>query len=219
MRNIDRTKAIVFITIRLSIVIAGAIAILNNNLTYLSMSVLTLLVMLLPSIVEKKLKLEFPSEFEIVVIFFIYAAIFLGELNLFYEKFWWWDTMLHSFSGLILGNIGYALVSYLNGNSNVNIKLSPAFVVIFSFCFALSIGALWEIYEFSMDSLFGLNMQRTGLDDTMKDLILDTIGALVFSVLGYYHQIGKINLISKYIIKPSNSNIVEKDESVKNVMN
>jgi len=201
MKKIDRTKAIVFISVRLSVIIAGVIAVLNRNWMYLGMSVLTLLIMLLPSIAEKKLKLDFPSEFDIIVILFIYAALFLGELYQFYERFWWWDTMLHSFSGLILGNIGYALVSYLNGNNNLNINLSPVFVALFSFCFALSIGALWEIYEFSMDSFFGLNMQRTGLDDTMKDLILDTLGALSFGVLGYYHQHGRINLISKYIVK------------------
>ena len=114
--------------------------------------------------------------------------------------------MLHSFSGIILGNIGYALVSYLNSSTNVDLNLSPTFVALFTFCFALAIGALWEIYEFAMDSFFGLNMQRTGLDDTMKDLILDTLGAMLFSVLGYYHQIGRINLISKYIVKLDDKN-------------
>lgn len=216
LKSIDRAKAIVFIIVRLSIVIAATISIVNRNWAYLGMSVLTLLVMLLPSMAEKKFKLDFPSEFEIVVILFIYAALFLGESNLFYDRFWWWDTMLHSSSGLILGNIGYALVSYLNGSSTVKINLSPLFVALFSFCFALSIGALWEIYEFSMDSFFGFNMQRTGLDDTMKDLILDTLGALLFSVLGYYHQIGKINLISKYIIRYDNRNAPINLENKKN---
>ena len=200
MKRIDRTKTVLFIIIRLSIVIAAAISVINKNWTYLGMSILTLLVMLLPSIMEKKMKIDFPSEFDIVVVLFIYAALFLGELYSFYERFWWWDTMLHSFSGIILGNIGYALVSYLNTSSSTDINLSPIFVALFTFCFALAIGALWEIFEFSMDSFFGLNMQKSGLVDTMKDLIVDTIGAMLFSVLGYYHQLGKINLISKYMI-------------------
>jgi len=131
-------------------------------------------------------------------------SLFLGEMHQFYDRFWWWDTMLHSFSGLILGNIGYGLVSYLNGSSHTKIELSPMFVALFSFCFTLSIGALWEIYEFSMDTFFGLNMQKTGLDDTMADLILDALGALLFSVLGYFHEIGKINIISKYVLKYDN---------------
>ncbi|MBB6215869.1 uncharacterized membrane protein YjjP (DUF1212 family) [Anaerosolibacter carboniphilus] len=148
MKRIDRTKAIVFIIVRLSIIIAAAVAVINKNWTYLVMSILTLLVMLLPSISEKKLKLDFPSEFDIVVVLFIYAALFLGELNSFYDRFWWWDTMLHNFSGLILGNIGYALVSYLNGNNNINIHLSPKFVALFSFCFALSAGTFWKSMNF-----------------------------------------------------------------------
>ncbi|MEG6616571.1 hypothetical protein V6C27_09110 [Peptococcaceae bacterium 1198_IL3148] len=191
----------IFIVIRLSIIIAGLIAIIDKNWTYLAMAILTLLVMLLPSIVEKKFNLQIPSEFEIVLILFIYAAIFLGELHQFYDRFWWWDKMLHSFSGLILGNIGFLIVSYLNSSTKMNIQLSPVFVAFFSFCFAVAMGAIWEIYEYFMDKCFGFFMQRGSLDDTMTDIILDTLGALIFAILGYYQQKGKINIISKYLVK------------------
>jgi type IV secretory pathway VirB2 component (pilin) len=106
----------------------------------LGLSILTLIVMLLPSIFERRFNLEIPSEFEIALILFIYAAMFLGEQRQFYDKFWWWDKMLHSISGLILGNIGFLIVNYLNRSSKMNIKLSPVFVAIFPFCFAVTMG-------------------------------------------------------------------------------
>jgi len=201
MRRIDKTKLWIFVLMRLSVLIAGILAVIDKSWASLGLSMLILLVMFIPSIVERRFKLDIPSEFEIVLVVFIYAALFLGELQQFYFRFWWWDKMLHSFSGLILGNIGFLIVSYLNSNSKMNIQLSPVFVAVFSFCFAVAMGAIWEIYEFTMDKLFGFIMQRGSLDDTMTDIILDTLGALVFAVLGYFQQKGKINIISKYIIR------------------
>ncbi|NLC76313.1 MAG: hypothetical protein GX750_01650, partial [Clostridia bacterium] len=81
------------------------------------------------------------------------------------------------------------------------VQLSAVFVSFFSFCFAVAMGAVWEIYEYFMDQVFGFNMQRGSLDDTMTDLILDTVGAALFAVLGYFRQIGKINFIGNYLIK------------------
>lgn len=201
MKNIDRIKLWIFILIRLSILLAILIAIIEKNWTYLGLSILTLIAMLLPSIIEKRFRLDIPSEFEIVLILFIYGAIFLGELHQFYDRFWWWDKMLHSFSGLILGNVGFLIVSYLNSSTKMYIKLSPIFVAFFSFCFAVSMGAIWEIFEYLMDNFFGFFMQRDSLDDTMIDIILDTLGALIFAILGYFQQKGKINIIAKYLVK------------------
>jgi len=201
VKKADKIKIWIFIAIFLSLIVAGAISIYDKNWTSLGMSILTMCVILLPSAFEKRFKLDIPSEFEIVLIVFIYAAIFLGEQGQFYNRFWWWDKILHSFSGLILGNVGFLVVRYLNSSSKMDIKLSPIFVAVFSFVFAVAMGAIWEIYEYFMDNCFGFFMQRGSLDDTMTDLILDTIGALVFAVLGYFEQKGKINIISKYIVK------------------
>lgn len=201
MKNIDKTKLWIFITIRLIVIIAGLVAIFEKNWTYLGMSILILVVMLLPSIIEKRFKLDIPGEFEIVLILFIFGALYLGQQQQFYDRFWWWDKMLHGFSGLILGNVGFLIVHYLNSSTKMDISLSPIFVAIFSFCFAVAMGAIWEIYEYTMDLFFGFFMQRGSLDDTMTDLILDVIGAFVFAILGYLHQKGKINIISKYLIK------------------
>lgn len=197
-RNIENIKLLVFVITRITVIIAGIVAVLEGSWTALGMSILTLAVMMLPSLVERRFQIDIPSEFEIVLILFIYAAIFLGELQQFYDRFWWWDNMLHGFSGLILGNIGFLIVSYLNTSTRVNLHLSPIFVSFFSFCFAVAMGAVWEIFEYFMDQVFGFNMQRNSLDDTMTDLILDTVGAAIFAFLGYCQQKGKINFVGKY---------------------
>lgn len=191
----------IFLITRLTVVIAGIIAIFEKNWTAFGMAILTLIAMVMPSVVERKFNLEIPSEFEIILVLFIYGSLFLGEQRMFYDRFWWWDKLLHGFSGLILGNIGFLIVHYLNSGSKTNLQLNPVFVALFTFCFAVAMGALWEIYEYSMDKLFGFFMQRGSLDDTMTDLILDALGAFVFAVLGYFYQKGRFNLIDKYIIK------------------
>ncbi len=199
LNKADKIKLLLFIVFRVITILAGVIAIINNDWTNFALSILTLLVFFLPSMIERKLRVDFPSEFEIAVVVFIFAALYLGEIRSYYMKYWWWDLFLHTFSGSIIGAIGFTLVNILNKNEKVAIKLSPVFVSIFSFCFSMAIGALWEIYEFIMDFLFGLNMQKSGLVDTMTDLIVDAIGALVFSVLGYFYLKGKINLLDRFI--------------------
>ncbi|WP_230868762.1 hypothetical protein [Iocasia frigidifontis] len=93
--------------------------------------------------------------------------------------------MLHTFSGIILGFVGFILIYFLNRDENIDILLNPLFIAIFSFTFAVSIGVVWEIFEFSMDSLFGFNMQKSGLVDTMWDLIADCIGGSIAAYCGY----------------------------------
>jgi len=128
---------------------------------------------------------------------FLFCAIYLGEVFDFYFRIPNWDTMLHVFSGFALGAIGFSIIGLVNKSDSVPASLSPAFVAIFAFCFAVALGALWEIFEFSADTIAGLNMQkhtletgemlvgRAALADTMKDLIVDSLGALVMSVVGY----------------------------------
>lgn len=199
MKRGNKPELWIFTFVCLSVGIAGLIAVLDKNWTYLGMSILTLMVMFFPSIIERKFSVDIPDDFEIILVLFVYAAIFLGEMNMFYTRFWWWDKMLHGLSGLVLGNIGYLIVSGLNRSSKVNISLSPGFVAFFSFCFAVAMGAVWEIYEYSVDKFFGFNMQGGSLNDTMTDIILDTLGALIFSILGYFQQRGKINILPKFL--------------------
>ena len=156
-----------------------------------------LIVMCLPWIVSRKFNVVVPGTICILYYIFLYCAIFLGEVLDFYYVVPHWDTMLHAFSGAMLGALGFVLVDFLNKDSHVKVSLTPFFISLFAFSFALSIGALWEVYEFSFDSFLGLNMQKfrtadgielighDALSDTMKDLIIDAAAAFIISTLGY----------------------------------
>lgn len=160
--------------------------------------ILGLIAMHLPNILEGKFHITIPTNTIIAYLIFLYAAIILGEVRSFYYRFSYWDTVLHAFSAGMLGSLGFYIVAFLNDSEITSLKLSPFFVALFAFCFALAIGVLWEIYEFSFDGLLGLNMQkfrledgtnllgREALKDTMDDLIIDCIGALVTSTIGYF---------------------------------
>ncbi len=151
----------------------------------------------LPSILSRRWKVIVPSGMIFGYVVFLYCAIFLGEVRSFYYLVPYWDVILHCFSGMMLGALGFSIVYILNNEQNVKVNLSPAFVTLFSFCFAMMIGVLWEIYEFTGDGLFGLNMQkfmledgtplvgRAALSDTMKDLIVDSCGAGISCLAGY----------------------------------
>lgn len=150
-----------------------------------------ILITLLPQLLARRFDVVIPAEFQLLTIGFVFASLFLGEVHGYYTRFWWWDIVLHTSSGFLLGIIGFLLVYVLNESERIHISMRPGFVAFFAFLFAVGAGAIWEIFEFSIDSLFGTNMQKTmlgdttGLTDTMWDLIVDAVGALIISVLGY----------------------------------
>ena len=149
-----------------------------------------------PSIFGPRLPVVMPAEIHVLAVIFIFSALFLGEVRSYYEKIWWWDIVLHTSSGFLLGIVGFLLVYVLNENKRVHLQMRPRFVALFAFLFAVTVGAFWEIFEFAMDSFFGMDMQKamfdddSGLTDTMWDLIVDIVGALVISGLGwsYLHR-------------------------------
>lgn len=155
--------------------------------------ILTFVMTYYPSVLEKRFGVYLPNTLQIIITLFIFAAQVLGEMNNFYDKIPWWDTMLHATSGTILGLLGFMFVYLLNKNSESNVKLSPIFVVLFAFCFAITMGVFWEFFEYGSDRLLGYNMQKfrmpgqDGLVDTMEDLIVDTIGAIVACVFGWLY--------------------------------
>ncbi len=144
-----------------------------------------------PVVLGRRFNVYIPPEFECMATVFVFASLFLGEVRGYYTRIWWWDIALHTASGFLLGIVGFLLVYVLNEKKDIAVHLTPGFVALFSFMFAVSIGALWEIFEFSMDRIAGLNMQKpmfgdpSGLTDTMWDLIVDSVGALVIAVLGF----------------------------------
>lgn len=162
----------------LSLLLAGQY---QASIETLAILVITFLPLLLPT----RYKVQVPYEFESLAILFICLALFFGEVLDFYNRYWWWDLFLHAWSGFLLGITGFVLVYVLNENENINFDLSPGFIALFACMFAISMGAIWEIFEYFMDEAFGMNMQKSGLQDTMWDLIVDTIGAVVIAVLGY----------------------------------
>ena len=195
---------------------------------------LTLILMILPSVITKKLSVELPGTLEVIILLFIFAAEILGEINSFYVRVPNWDTMLHTLNGFLCAAIGFALVDMLNRSDVFSFKLSPLYLAIVAFCFSMTVGVLWEFFEWGMDSWFGLDMQKDtvvtmlqsaklktlenqtpnmvqgiqevvllcdngsqltmavegyldiGLHDTMLDLLVNSIGAITFSLLGYF---------------------------------
>lgn len=171
------------------ILLLGALIgnIISHNWLNFFTSVLALVISCLPDFLSEKNYIYISPGMQFLIIFFTFASLYLGELQQYYLKFWWWDIMLHTLSGVILGFIGFLLIYILNKDKNINVILSPIFVAMFSFAFAVAVGVFWEIFEFAADSFLGLNMQKSGLVDTMWDLIVDCLGALFASLTGFIY--------------------------------
>ena len=199
--------------------------------------ILTLMLFNIPFWAEKVLKITLPKELEIIILCFIFAAEILGEIGSFYTYIPWWDTMLHTINGFLMAAIGFALIDLLNNSPKFHITLSPTFVAVVAFCFSMTIGVLWEFFEFGMDTIFHTDMQKDfivssiytvtfnpdglnsvyeipeitetvllyngeeiyrfngyldiGIIDTMKDLLVNFVGAVVFSTIGYFYILGR----------------------------
>ena len=170
----------------------------SDYLLMLMQCVLGLVTIHLPSILERKFRFELPSLLYGFYIVFLYCAIFLGEVRSFYYLVPQWDSVCHFCSSMMMGFFGLMVVTILNRDWHLAVSLSPFFVCLFAFCFSVALGAVWEIYEFAADGLFGMNMQKfmladgtvlTGhaaLADTMKDIIVDVLGSLLASTIGYF---------------------------------
>ena len=167
--------------------------VLMVELRFLQLFLVTviIIVLLAPELFRNKMDIVIPAEFHFVAVIFILASLYLGEIQQFYRLIWWWDMALHTTSGFLLGIVGFLLVHIMNETEKIHVQMKPGFVAFFAFMFSLGVGALWEIFEFTMDSVFGVTMQKpmlgdpSGLTDTMWDLIVDATGALVIAVLGW----------------------------------
>ncbi len=155
-------------------------------------ALLTVLVIALTALPRwlKRVHVDVPPEFQLVAAAFVFCAIFLGTSLGFYGRFLWWDTALHTTSGCLLGLVGFIAVFLINGTDHRPEGMRVSLVAIFGFMFAVTLGVFWEIYEFIADNLIpGLDMQvvATGPNDTMIDMIVNTIGAAVVALLGYFY--------------------------------
>ncbi len=227
--------AILYVILRIFIIATMVLQFFNKNFENVFLCVLTLLLLLVPTFVERKIRIELPDTLEIIIILFIFAAEILGEIKAYYITFPYWDTMLHTLNGFLCAAIGFSLVDILNRNSRVSFSLSPAFMALVAFCFSMTIGVLWEFFEYFMDHAVLFDMQKdtiintistvmldpdhgtravavkgikdtilvledgsqialglggyldVGIIDTMKDLFVNFIGAVVFSVIGFFY--------------------------------
>ena len=235
----NKTTLTVYLVLRGLIIFILVRAVLRREYQSVFLCALSLLLMIMPSIISKHLKIVLPSTLEIVILLFIFAAEILGELNSFYVRVPNWDTMLHTINGFLCAAIGFALVDMMNRNDQFTFQLSPLYLAIVSFCFSMTVGVLWEFFEFSGDFYLGMDMQKDtvvnaihsvnldptltntvvhvrdiadvivvhsdgtqqalglggyldiGIIDTMKDLFVNFIGAVVFSFIGYFYVKGK----------------------------
>ena len=239
-----RSSFIVYFTLRALVIATMILQILNRNYENVFLCALTLILLIMPSLMQITFRVELPTTLEIIILIFIFAAEILGEIREFYLIFPFWDTALHTLNGFLAAAIGFSLVDLLNRSERTVFNLSPLFTAIVAFCFSMTIGVVWEFFEFGMDQLAGFDMQKDtvihvirsvtldpaghnvpyeisgitetvvngqelglggyldiGLIDTMQDLIVNFIGAFVFSVIGFFYvkNRGKGKLAGRFI--------------------
>lgn len=167
----------------ITLAVAFVTALLGARWSLAFVSVATFMLTLLPVLADDRFGIHLPISFVVGIVSFIFSTMFLGEAFDFYERYWWWDVALHGGSALGFGLIGFLFAFMLFEGDRY---AAPAWAVAFvAFCFAMTTGALWEIFEFAMDQLLGANMQKSGLMDTMWDLIVNTIGAAIGGISGF----------------------------------
>lgn len=234
----------VYLVLRLLVIALLIYQLLTGNYENAFLCILTLLLLIIPSFVQVTFKIELPTTLEIIILCFIFAAEILGEINEFYLVFPFWDTVLHTMNGFLAAAIGFSLVDLLNRSEKLVFQLSPLFTAIVAFCFSMSIGVIWEFFEFAMDQFLGFDMQKDtvvqaissvrlnpeglnvpirldgiqdvvvngqalglggyldiGLIDTMEDLFVNFVGALIFSTIGYFYvkHRGKGSIIRRFV--------------------
>jgi len=168
---------------------ASMAALVSGNWEIAFVALITLVVSIMPVLVAGYAGLVVPRTFITAIVLFVFATLFLGEVLDFYNRFWWWDIALHGGSAVGFGLIGFVAVFMMfQGDRFAAPHIALCF---FSMCFAIFIGTVWEVFEFAMDQGFGLNMQKSGLNDTMGDLIVNLLGALLAAAVGYLYLIGR----------------------------
>ncbi len=225
----SKTTFAVYVILRALVVAAMVISCIRGDYENLFVCGLSLILFLVPAFIENNFGIELPQALEVIILLFIFAAEILGEMEDYYTRFAYWDSMLHTINGFLCAAVGFALTDILNRNEHIKFKLSPAFLAIVAFCFSMTIGVLWEFFEFFCDIVFKTDMQKDfvistissaaltpqgaapmiidgiktvevngrelglggyldiGLYDTMKDLFVNFIGAVVFCFIGYFY--------------------------------
>ena len=178
---------VLIVLLKLSLLVGAVLSFVGGHLEAGVVTLGIFIITFMPIFLGHRFQVKIPPVFEVLSVVFIYASLFLGEVRGYYVRFWWWDLVLHTSSGFLLGILGFLLVYVLNEKEEFELDLNAGFVALFAFAFAIAFGTFWEVFEFLMDSTFGTNMQKSGLVDTMWDLIVNSFGALVISILGWWY--------------------------------
>lgn len=225
-----KSSFVVYCLLRALVILCMIRQFFNQEYEHVFLCLLTLLLLIMPSLIQLHLRVEFPTTLEIIILLFIFSAEILGEINSYYLKYENWDTILHTINGFLMAAIGFSLVDIINREEKIKFYLSPGFMAITAFCFSMTVGVMWEFFEYGMDMFFGLDMQKDtivqsfssvvldstnsnipilvdgikevtingeklglggyldiGLHDTMFDLWVNFIGAVIFSIIGYFY--------------------------------
>ena len=166
----------IYIILRVLVIVSLVLQILHKNYGNAFLCVLTLFSFTIPYFVEKKFKISLPNALEIIILLFIFSAEILGEIQNFYGIFKHWDTMLHTLNGFLCAAIGFSLIDILNRSDKVHMNLSPVFVSLVAFCFSMTVGVLWEFFEFSGDYLLKMDMQKDRIVNEISSVKLNKEG-------------------------------------------
>lgn len=182
-------STIVTAVIRLLLGVEAMLAMAQANFPAMFVSLAALVLTFLAPTLASRVGLRLPPSFLAAIALFILATLYLGELHDFYGRLWWWDLALHFGSAMGFGILGFLLVFMLFEGDRF--AAPPWAIGALSFCLAITVGTLWEVFEFGMDTLFGFNMMKSGLNDTMGDLIVNALGAALSSVAGVIYLSGE----------------------------
>lgn len=183
------TSAIVLNGIRLLLAVEALVAAARGVWPAVFVTLAALALTLLPGLLASRVGLRFPPSFLAAIALFVLATLYLGEVQDFYNRFWWWDLVLHFGSAMGFGILGFLLVFMLFQGDRY--AAPPWALGVLSFCLAMTVGVVWELFEFAMDTLFGFNMMKSGLPDTMGDFIVNTLGAALAAVAGVIYLLGR----------------------------
>lgn len=200
--NYPKRSTLTFILL-FTLIVAFVGALIQQNWVSAIFIFIIMCLILLPVTIAKLSHINIPLNLEVLAVLFIYATLFLGELKNYYAAYWWWDMLVHISSGLAFGILGFIILYVIYKTGKIN--TSPKMVAMFSFAFALAIGALWEIVEFTIDCALGPisnNVPMQGsLVDTMTDLIVDSVGGLFSAVMGYLYLKKDSGIVVKSMAK------------------
>jgi hypothetical protein len=186
---VPATSAIVLTAIRVLLAVEAGVALLRGVGPAVFVTLAALVLTFLPGQLASRVGLRLPPSFLAAIALFVLATLYLGEVYDFYDRFWWWDLVLHFGSAMGFGILGFLLVFMLFQGDRY--AAPPWAVGALSFCLAMTVGVLWEIFEYAMDTLFGFNMMKSGLPDTMGDFIVNTLGAALAAVAGVIYLLGR----------------------------